>query len=155
MFQVNTPGYEPCDLAKAGSQILDPQWKRVATAWGLQASTPIEAHPNCDRVCQRHRNLLGLGFKLKQGQLTRLPDPAILELECVACNRIRKKLKFASPEMQVAINEDHSTTAGIPGLKRTGSLTTRVLCIQLDTLLFLFSYQLPTICLLIFRGRDL
>ena len=78
-------------------------------------------------ACQRHRNLLGLGFKLKKGQLTRLPDPAILELECIACHQIHKKMRFASSEMQVAINEDHSTTAGIPGLERKGSLTPRAL----------------------------
>jgi hypothetical protein len=130
MFQVNTPGYEPCDMEKRGSVVLNddhkPHWKSVATAWGLQASPPVEAHPNCDRVCSKHRAYLGVGFPLKKGVLTRKPDTAILELECVACHQQAQYLTFATPEMQMAINEDNSVTAGISCTKRKGPLVPRL-----------------------------
>jgi hypothetical protein len=116
MFQVNTPGYESCDMKKRGWVILNddrvPHWKRVATAWGLQASPPVEAHPNCDHVCSKHRAYLGLGFPLKRGVLTRKPDTAILELQCISCHQ-SEQLTFATPEMQMAINNDHTVTAGM------------------------------------------
>jgi hypothetical protein len=113
MFQLNTPGYVPCDMARKGAMTLDDDWKKVAAAWAQQASPPVEAHPNCDRICVFHRQLLGVGYGLKKGVLTRKPDTAILELECVVCHQPKKTLTFATTEMQVAINEDQSVTAGI------------------------------------------
>jgi hypothetical protein len=113
MFQLNGRGYVPCDMQKSGATTLDDEWRAVAAAWALQTPTPIDAHPNCHRVCCKHRRWLGLGFKRNKGVLSRLPDSEILVLMCVACRTVQKKLSFATEEMQRAINKDHGVATGL------------------------------------------
>jgi hypothetical protein len=130
MFQLNTPGYVPCDVNKKGWMVLDEHWKSVATACGLRASTPVEAHPNCARICMHRKNLLGVGCSLKKGVLSRKPDKAILELECVVCQRPHKKLSFATTK----------TTASPKVFKELRRTTHTHVCTSTDRpFLFLFS----------------
>ena len=142
MFQLNTRGYVPCYMDAKGWVVLDEHWKSVATTWGLQASTPVEAHPNCPRICVHHRTLLGVGYTMKKGVLSRKPDKAILVLKCVVCEQSDTKLSFATAEMQMAINEDHSTAEGIQGTKKNEPHA----CLYFDR---------PPIFVFILRDRDL